>query len=112
MDTNVKRMAIDLIKERLRLLANLHLFDFNDHDTREMIYGKVKGFISNLPDVLIPQDSLVVCDASNNTPEVIAENQFVVDVYLKWEDDPNFKVLRCETTQTAVDVREAIVGVA
>ena len=29
------------------------------------------------------QDFLVICDESNNTPDVISRNQLVVDVYIK-----------------------------
>jgi len=49
---------------------------------------------------------LVVCDESNNTPEVIDRNEFVADIYIKPARSINFIQLNFIATRTGVDFSE------
>ena len=43
----------------------------------------IKPFLSSVQAGRGIQDFLVICDESNNTPDVISRNQLVVDVMIK-----------------------------
>ena len=50
----------------------------------------------------------VVCDTSNNTPQVIDANKFVADVYVKPARSINFITLTFIATRTGVDFSEVV----
>ena len=43
----------------------------------------IKPFLSSVQAGRGIQDFLVICDESNNTPDIISRNQLVVDVFIK-----------------------------
>ncbi len=47
------------------------------------IISMIKPFLSSVQAGRGIQDFMVICDESNNTPDVIAKNQLVVDVFIK-----------------------------
>ena len=55
-------------------------------------------------------DFKVVCDESNNTPEVIDRNEFVADIFIKPNRSINFITLNFIATRTGVNFDE-IAGV-
>ena len=50
----------------------------------------------------------VVCDESNNTPEVIDSNRFVGQIYIKPARSINYITLEFIATRTGVDFSEII----
>ena len=53
-------------------------------------------------------DFLVVCDSSNNTPQVIDNNEFRADIYIKPARSINFITLTFVATRTGVDFSEVV----
>ena len=53
-------------------------------------------------------DYLVVCDTSNNTPEVVDRNEFVADIYIKPNKSINFVTLNFIATKTGVTFAESV----
>ena len=51
----------------------------NDNFTRNRIISMIKPFLSSVQAGRGIQDYMVICDESNNTPDVISRNQLVVD---------------------------------
>ena len=47
------------------------------------IISMIKPFLSSVQAGRGIQDFMVICDESNNTPDTIARNQLVVDVFIK-----------------------------
>ena len=78
---NVARTVI-YIETVLRDAARFHVFENNTADTRMQITLQFSSFL----DGILSQDGIanyrVICDTSNNTPQVIANNQLKIDVYL------------------------------
>ncbi len=57
--------------------------EFNDTFTRNRIVSMIKPFLGSVKAGRGIQDYLVICDESNNTPDIISRNYLVVDVYIK-----------------------------
>lgn len=78
---NVARTVI-FIETTLRDAAKYHLFENNTAFNRMQITLQFNQFL----DTVLTADGLtsyqVICDESNNTPQVIANNQLAIDVYL------------------------------
>ena len=51
-------------------------------------------------------DFKVVCDTSNNTPEVIDRNEFIADIYVKPARSINYIFLNFIATRTGVSFEE------
>lgn len=74
------------LERSLGRMSKYSLFEFNDSFTRNYLISIIKPFLAQVKAGRGISDYLVVCDTSNNTPQVIANNQLVVDVYVK----PNY----------------------
>ena len=64
-------------------MAKYQVMEFNDNFTRNRIISMIKPFLSSVQAGRGIQDFMVICDESNNTPDVISRNQLVVDVFIK-----------------------------
>ena len=53
-------------------------------------------------------DFLVVCDETNNTPDVIDNNEFRADIFLKPTKSINFVTLTFVATRTGVRLEEVV----
>ena len=53
-------------------------------------------------------DFLVVCDSTNNTPQVIDNNEFRADINIKPARSINFITLTFIATRTGVDFSEVV----
>ena len=51
-------------------------------------------------------DYLVICDSSNNTPDIIDNNEFRADIFLKPTKSINFITLTFVATRTGVSFSE------
>lgn len=77
------RGLFNTLERSLSKMAKYQVMEFNDNFTRNRIISMVKPFLGSVQAGRGIQDYLVVCDTSNNTPDVISRNQLVVDVYVK-----------------------------
>ena len=77
------RGLFNTIERSLSKMAKYQVMEFNDNFTRNRIIAMIKPFLGSVQAGRGIQDYLVICDTSNNTPDVISRNQLVVDVYIK-----------------------------
>ncbi len=76
-----------------RMSKNL-LFEFNDEFQRNYFLSLVRPFLAQVKSGRGISDFLCICDESNNTPQVISNNQFVADIYIKPNYSSEFIYLR------------------
>lgn len=77
------RGLFNTMERALSKMAKYQVMEFNDNFTRNRIVSMVKPYLSSVQAGRGIQDFLVICDESNNTPDVISRNQLVVDIYIK-----------------------------
>ena len=86
---NVVRLE-NYLRTIFKSVSNGFLFEPNDQITRKTLAHQIE---SALHDVLSKRglyDFLVICDTSNNTPSIIANNQLYVDVAIEPMKDVEF----------------------
>ena len=79
---NVSRLFM-YIKKALAPVARSILFEQNDSITRTRFKVAAEGFLDRIVGQRGIQAYRVVCDESNNTPEIIEANYFVADILIK-----------------------------
>lgn len=79
---NVSRLFM-YIKKSLAPVARSILFEQNDAITRTRFKLAAEGFLDRIVGQRGIQAYRVVCDTSNNTPEIIEANYFVADILIK-----------------------------
>jgi hypothetical protein len=102
---NVRRLFIVLEKAIARA-AKYSLFEFNDEFTRAQFVALVDPFLRDVQGRRGIYDFRVVCDTSNNTPEVIDRNEFRGDIYIKPARSINFIQLNFVAVRTGVSFEE------
>ena len=104
---NVRRLFLNLEK-RARRLAEGVLFEQNDATTRAGFSSALNSYLSEVQARRGVTDYLVVCDESNNTPDVIDRNEFVAEVYVKPTRSINFITVTFTATKTGVTFSEVV----
>jgi hypothetical protein len=99
---NVRRLFI-VLEKAIAEAAKYSLFEFNDEFTRAQFVGLVTPFLRDIQGRRGITDFKVVCDTTNNTPQVIDSNQFVGDIYIKPARSVNFIQLNFVAVGTGVD---------
>lgn len=79
---NVRRLFI-ILEKAIATAAQYMLFEINDEFTRAQFVGMVEPYLREIKGSRGIYDFRVVCDETNNTPEVIDNNSFVGDIYIK-----------------------------
>jgi hypothetical protein len=88
--------------------ARAQLFEFNDTITRANFINIVDPYLRDVKSKRGITDFVVVCDESNNTPDIIDSNQFKADIYIKPARSINFIGLTFVATRTGVSFEEII----
>lgn len=104
---NVRRLFIVLEKAIARA-SKTTLFEFNDEFTRAQFRNLVEPFLRDVQGRRGIFDFRVVCDETNNTPEVIDSNRFVGDIYIKPTRAINFIQLNFVAVRTGVEFDEIV----
>jgi hypothetical protein len=104
---NVRRLFIVLEKAIARA-SRFSLFEFNDEFTRAQFVALVEPFLRDVQGRRGIFDFKVVCDDSNNTPEIIDRNEFVGDIYIKPARSINFIQLNFVAVRTGVAFEEIV----
>lgn len=107
---NVRRLFI-VLEKTIAKAAEFSLFEFNDEFTRAQFVALVTPFLRDVQGRRGIYDFRVVCDTTNNTPQVIDTNQFVGDIYIKPARSINFIQLNFVAVGTGVDFT-TVVGAA
>lgn len=102
---NVRRLFI-VLEKAISTAAKYQLFEFNDTFTRNRFVGMTEPYLREVKGRRGVTDFRVVCDASNNTPEIIDSNGFVADIYIKPARSINFIQLNFIATPTGVSFEE------
>ena len=70
------------------------IFEHNDNNTRTTFINSITPFLENIQGNRGITEFKVICDESNNTPDIIDSNQFVADLYIKPTKTIDFIKLR------------------
>ena len=104
---NVRRLFIT-VEKAIEEAANAQLFELNDAGTRSNFVNIVEPFLRDVQSKRGVTDFLLVCDETNNTPDVIDRNEFVADIFLKPSRSINFIGLTFVATRTGVSFSEVV----
>lgn len=104
---NVRRLFI-VLEKAISRSAKYTLFEFNDSFTRAQFRNLVTPYLRDVQGRRGIIDFLVVCDDTNNTPEVIDRNEFVADIYIKPARSINFIQLNFVAVRTGVAFSEVV----
>ena len=104
---NVRRLFI-VLEKAIATAAKFTLFEFNDEFTRANFVNLVDPFLRDVQGRRGITDFKVVCDESNNTPEIIDRNEFVGDIFIKPARSINFIQLNFVAVRTGVEFSEVV----
>ena len=102
---NVRRLFLT-IEQALQRAAQAQLFELNDELTRANFRNIVEPYLRDVQAKRGLYGFLVVCDTTNNTPDVIDNNEFRADIYLKPAKSINYVTLTFVATRTGVSFEE------
>jgi hypothetical protein len=98
---NVRRLFI-ILEKAISTASKYSLFDFNDNFSRNEFVSLVTPYLRDIQGRRGIFDFKVVCDTTNNTPQVIDSNQFVGDIYIKPARSINYIQLNFVAVRTGV----------
>ena len=104
---NVRRLFI-VLEKAIAIAARQSLFEFNDEFTRAQFVNLVEPFLRDVQGRRGITDFRVVCDETNNTPEIVDRNEFVGDIYVKPARSINFIQLNFVAVRTGVEFEEVV----
>jgi phage tail sheath protein FI len=107
---NVRRLFI-VLEKAIANASKYSLFELNDEFTRSQFVGLIEPFLRDVKGRRGIYDYRVVCDETNNTAQVIDNNQFVGDIYIKPARSINFIQLNFVAVRTGVNFSEIVGGV-
>jgi len=102
---NVRRLFI-VLEKAIATAAKFQLFELNDEFTRAQFRNLVEPFLRDVQGRRGMTDFQVVCDETNNTPQVIDTNRFVADIYIQPARSINFITLNFIAVRTGVEFSE------
>ncbi|CAB4142852.1 tail sheath protein [uncultured Caudovirales phage] len=104
---NVRRLFI-VLQKAISTAAKSFLFEFNDEFTRTQFRNLVEPFLRDVQGRRGIYDFKVVCDETNNTPEVIDNNRFVGDIYIKPARSINYIQLNFVAVRSGIEFSEIV----
>jgi len=104
---NVRRLFI-VLRKTISRTARSFLFENNTSYTRERFKSTVIPFLEDVQGRQGISDFLVVCDDTNNNGQVIDQNRFVGDIYIKPARSINFIELNFVAVRTDVEFSEVV----
>jgi len=104
---NVRRLFLN-VEKRARGLAESVLFEQNDETTRSGFASSIGSYLAEVQARRGVTDFLVVCDDTNNTPEVVDRNEFVAELYLKPTRSINYVTVTVTATRSGVSFAEVV----
>jgi phage tail sheath protein FI len=104
---NVRRL-FNILQRSISNAAKYQLFELNDEFARAAFKNTIEPFLRDVQGRRGIIEYRVVCDETNNTPEVIDGNEFVGDIYIKPSRSINFIKLNFIATRTGVEFKEIV----
>ena len=102
---NVRRLFL-AIEQTVKGAADAQLFEINDEMTRSSFVNVVEPYLRDVQAKRGLYGFSVVCDGSNNTPDIIDNNEFRADIYLKPAKTINYITLTFVATKTGMSFSE------
>lgn len=78
---------INDILDSVETILSRFMFEFNDSNMRTEICGIVTNYLEPIKSDNNIQDFSIVMDESNNTPKIIDQNDAIIDIMLKLNND-------------------------
>jgi len=107
---NVRRLFI-VLEKAIASAAKWQLFEFNDSFTRSAFRNMVEPFLRDVQGRRGITSFRVICDETNNTPEVIDRNEFVATIMVAPNRSINVINLNFVATRTGVNFEEILAQV-
>lgn len=104
---NVRRLFLT-IEQTIERAAKAQLFEFNDVLTRTNFLNIVEPYLRDVKSKRGIADFVVICDETNNTPDVIDSNQFRADIFVKPARSINYIGLTFVATRSGISFDEVI----
>ena len=104
---DVRRLFLTL-ESTIEIAARTQLFEFNDDITRANFRNIVEPYLRDVQAKRGITDFVVICDETNNTPDVIDANEFKADIFIKPARSINFIGLTFVATRTGVAFEEVV----
>ena len=104
---NVRRLFLT-IEQSVESVANAQLFEINDSITRANFVNAIEPYLRDVQAKRGLYDFVIKCDESNNTPDIIDNNEFRADIFLKPTKSINYVTLTFVATRTGVDFQEVV----
>ena len=100
------RLLFNYIKRNLSQLLRAYVFELNDEFTRNSIKAQIDSFLQRVQTLRGVYEFLSVCDETNNTAQVIDNNELVVSVFLKPTRVAEYITLNLFATGSDVTISE------
>lgn len=107
---NVRRLFLN-VERRIENASKGVIFEQNDSTTRAGFASTVSSYLSEIQAKRGITDYLVVCDETNNTPEVVDRNEFVAEIFIKPVRSINYVTVTFTATRSGISFSE-VVGTA
>ena len=104
---NVRRMFL-YAQRAVRQTIKYFVFEPNTLFTRQQVINVLTPIFENIKQTQGLYDYMIVCDDRNNPPDVIDQNEMVVDIYLKPVRSAEFILVNFYATRTSQDFSELI----
>jgi len=104
---NVRRLFLT-VEQALEGAANAQLFEINDEDTRENFTNIVTPYLRDIQSNRGIENFKVICDESNNTPDVVDNNEFRADIFIQPAKSINYVTLTFVATRTGISFAESV----
>lgn len=100
------RLLFNYIKRNLSQLLRAYVFELNDEFTRNSIKAQIDSFLQRIQTLRGVYEFLSVCDETNNTAQVIDNNELVVSTFIKPTRVAEFITLNLFATGSDVTISE------
>lgn len=104
---NVRRLFLT-VEQALESVADSQLFEINDSTTRANFVNAIEPYLRDVQAKRGLYDFVVKCDGANNTPDIIDNNEFRADIFLKPTKSINYVTLTFVATRSGVDFAEVV----
>lgn len=104
---NVRRLFL-VLERAISAAAENVMFELNDEFTRAEFANIVEPFLREVQGRRGITDFRLVCDETNNTPEVIDRNEFVASCFIKPARSINYVTLNFVAVRTGVEFEEVV----
>lgn len=106
---NVRRLFLHM-ERSIEKMSRFMIFEFNDDFTRSRFRAQVNPFLQDIQTRRGITDYQVVCDSSNNTAEVIDNNEFRGDILVKPNRVAEYIKLTFVSVSTGIEFSEITVS--